>query len=132
MAAPSNIARCSRRLIKSWRDAWGQGNFPFLFVQIAPYWHIVTEPQESINAELREAQFLTSLTCPNTAMTVITDYGDPDDIHPRMKEPVGRRLELAAEALAYGKHIVYSGPVYKSIKVKGDKAILISAASATD
>ena len=111
-------------MIGSWRDAWGQGNFPFLFVQIAPYLPIVTEPRESPEAELREAQFLTSLTCPNTAMTVVTDYGNPGDIHPRVKEPVGQRLALAAQGLAYGKRVVYSGPVYKSMKVKADQAIL--------
>lgn len=111
-------------MIKSWRDAWGQGEFPFLFVQLAPYMKINPEPEESKWAELREAQLLTSQHCPKTAMAVITDCGNPDNIHPTAKEPVGGRLALAARAIAYGEKVIYSGPIYKSMKVKGDKAIV--------
>jgi hypothetical protein len=57
-------------------------------------------------------------------MTVITDAGDADRIHPRRKEPVGHRLALAARALAYGQNVVYKGPAFKSMKVKGSKAVL--------
>jgi sialate O-acetylesterase len=111
-------------MIKNWRHDWKQGDFPFLLVQLAPWLPIVKEPQESAWAELREAQLMTSLNLPNTAMAVITDVGDPVDIHPRKKEPVGARLALAARALAYNEKIVYSGPVYESMKVEGNKAIL--------
>ena len=111
-------------VIRSWRDGWGQGDFPFLFVQLAPFKKIVTEPGDSSMAELREAQLMTSLTCPDTAMAVITDYGSPDDIHPKQKEPVAHRLALAAQALAYGRNVVYRGPVFKSMTVKGDKAVI--------
>jgi sialate O-acetylesterase len=111
-------------MIKNWRADWGQGDFPFLFVQLAPWMPIVNEPQESAWAELREAQLLTSRAMPNTAMAVITDVGDPDDIHPRKKEPVGHRLALAALALAYKHPIEYSGPVYDRMKVEGNKVIL--------
>jgi sialate O-acetylesterase len=111
-------------MIQSWRDSWGQGDFPFLFVQLAPFMAIVNEPQESTWAELREAQLLTAQKVKNTAMAVITDVGDPNDIHPRQKAPVGERLALAARALAYGEKIVYSGPIYDSMKVEGNKAIL--------
>ncbi len=103
-------------MIKSWRDAWGQGDFPFLFVQLAPFGKITTEPGDSNWAELREAQLLTTKTCPSTGMAVITDLGDPADIHPRQKEPVGARLALAARKIAYGENIVYSGPIYKGMK----------------
>ncbi len=111
-------------MIRDWRKAWGS-EYPFLFVQLAPYQKIVTEPQESAWAELRDAQLFTSQTVPNTAMAVITDCGDPNDIHPKRKEPVGYRLALAAEALAYGmKTAVYKGPAYRSMSVVGDRAVL--------
>jgi sialate O-acetylesterase len=103
-------------LIGSWRKAWGQGDFPFLFVQIAPH--------NNMTPELREAQRLTAQTTQNTAMAVITDVGDPTDIHPTKKQPVGARLALAARALAYGEKIEYSGPQYDSIRLKGNQAIL--------
>ncbi len=111
-------------MIKNWRDDWKQGQFPFLFVQLAPWRAIDKEPKESDWAELREAQLLTTQKCPKTAMAVITDVGDEKDIHPKAKAPVGDRLALAARALAYGEAIEYSGPVYESMKVEGNKAIL--------
>ena len=111
-------------MVRNWREDWGQGDFPFLFVQLAPWMEIVKEPQESAWAELREAQLLTSLHVPHTAMAVITDVGDEKDIHPRQKEPVGARLALAALAIAYDRPVAYSGPVYESMKVEGDKAVL--------
>jgi sialate O-acetylesterase len=126
----SNVGRAAQyqilfpALIKDWRDTWGEGDFPFLFVQLAQFRKIVKEPQESAWAELCEAQLLTSLRVPNTAMAVITDVGDENDIHPKKKEPVGARLALAALALAHGEKIVYSGPVYDRMEVDGDKAIL--------
>lgn len=111
-------------MIQDWRESWRQGDFPFLFVQLAPYGKIETEPGDSAWAELREAQLLTSLNVPHTAMAVITDFGDPVDIHPQNKEPVSARLALAARAVAYGERIVYSGPIYKSMKIEGDRVIL--------
>lgn len=111
-------------MIKNWRDDWKQGEFPFLFVQLAPFTAILPEPQESNWAELREAQLLTLSKSKNTGMAVITDVGDPKDIHPKQKEPVGARLALAARAIAYGEKIEYSGPVYDSMKVDGNKAVL--------
>lgn len=112
-------------MIKSWRTAWGEGDFPFLFVQLAPYTAILSEPQESDWwAELRDAQLLTTKICPKTGMAVITDVGDPVDIHPKRKEPVGARLALAARKIAYGENIVYSGPIYKGMKIKGDSVTL--------
>jgi sialate O-acetylesterase len=111
-------------MIKNWRADWKQGDFPFLIVQLAPFMKIEAEPKESEWAELREAQFYTTQTVPNTGQAVITDIGHETDIHPKWKEPVGVRLALAARALAYGEKIVYSGPVYKSMRVEGSKAIL--------
>lgn len=107
-------------MIASWRKAWNQGDFPFLFVQLAPF----GPPDEDAWAGLREAQLLTLDASPNTAMAVITDYGAEDDIHPKRKEPVGERLALAARVLAYGEKLVYSGPIFESMRVNGDRAIL--------
>jgi sialate O-acetylesterase len=85
-------------------------------VQIAPYNGMVPE--------IREAQFLALAKTSNTAMAVTTDVGDADDIHPARKGPVGARLALAARALAYGEKIEYSGPLYDSMKIVGNKAVI--------
>ena len=111
-------------MIKSWRDACGEGSFPFLFVQLAPFAGGQKPLREDSWAELREAQLLTTKTCPNTGMAVITDVGDPTNIHPTRKEPVGGRLALAARKIAYGESIVYSGPIYKGMKVSGGSITL--------
>jgi sialate O-acetylesterase len=103
-------------MIQNWRQAWGQGDFPFLFVQIAPH--------QGMTPEIREAQLLSWQKVPRTAMAVITDVGNETDIHPTQKEPVGDRLALAARAIAYGEKVEYSGPVYSSMKVEGDRAVL--------
>jgi sialate O-acetylesterase len=104
------------RMIADWREQWGQGEFPFLFVQIAPNVQMLPE--------IRESQLLTSEKTPNTAMAVITDVGKADDIHPTQKEPVGARLALAARALAYGEKIEYSGPVFDGLKIEESHAVL--------
>jgi sialate O-acetylesterase len=109
-------------MIRDWRARWHEGDFPFLFVQLAPF--NAGNSNGVVWAELREAQLLTTQKVPNTAEAVITDVGDERDIHPKQKEPVGGRLALAAEALAYGKKVEYSGPVYEGMKVEGNKAIL--------
>jgi sialate O-acetylesterase len=111
-------------MIKNWRHDWKQVDFPFLFVQLAPFMAKVKEPVDTDWARLREAQLLTSLKVPYAAMAVITDVGDEGDIHPPKKEPVGQRLALAALALAYGRKIEYSGPVYQCMTVAGNKAVL--------
>ncbi|MFO1496934.1 MAG: sialate O-acetylesterase [Verrucomicrobiota bacterium] len=119
-------------MIRNWRRDWGQGNFTFLEVQLAPWdkgkkrtlADITSSPGDSDWAELREAQVLATKTLPSVGMAVITDVGDKDDIHPTKKEPVGARLALAARAIAYGEKIPFSGPSYRRLKVEGDKAIL--------
>jgi sialate O-acetylesterase len=95
-------------LIRSWRARWGSGDFPFYFVQIAPYKYGESEPSPA--AELREAQRLT-LSLPNTGMVVTSDIGNPTNIHPANKKDVGGRLALWALAETYGKDIVHSGPL---------------------
>jgi sialate O-acetylesterase len=111
-------------MIESWRRTIGHGDFPFLMVQLAPFMKIEEAPMESAWAELREAQLMSTSTCPNTGIAVITDVGDEKDIHPRKKAPVGARLALAARALAYGEKIEYSGPVVESMAVVDGKAVL--------
>jgi len=111
-------------MIKNWRDDWNQGDFPFLFVQLAPYRAIETEPGDSDWAELREAQLRTSRTVPATAMAVITDLGEQKDVHPRRKEPVGARLALAARAMVYRDPVLGSGPEYDGMEVRGDRVVL--------
>jgi sialate O-acetylesterase len=111
-------------MIENWRKDWGIGDFPFYFVQLAPFLSVAKTPGESNWAELREAQTMT-LGLKNTGMAVIVDYGNEYDIHPTPKQPVGERLSLNARALTYGEKIEYSGPMYKSMKVAGDKAILM-------
>ncbi|CAN5692808.1 sialate O-acetylesterase [soil metagenome] len=111
-------------VIKDWRQQWQQGDFPFLYVQLANFMQTKEQPSESDWAALREAQ-LKTLSVPNTGMAVITDLGEWNDIHPLNKEDVGKRLALAAEKIAYHeKHIVYSGPVYQSMKIDGNKIII--------
>jgi len=111
-------------LIANWRQKWNQGDFPFLYVQLAGFMETKDQPSESGWAELRQAQ-LKTLTVPNTAMAVIIDLGEWNDIHPLNKEDVGKRLALAAQKLAYGdENVVYSGPIYQSMKIEGNKIIL--------
>jgi len=103
-------------MIADWRAQWKQGDFPFLFVQIAPF--------NGQPPEIREAQFLTLAKSKNTAMAVTTDVGNATDIHPTQKEPVGQRLALAARALAYGENIEFSGPLYQAMKVQGGQVAI--------
>lgn len=110
-------------MIRNWRRDWGS-DFPFLLVQLAPFTAIKDQPQESSWAELREAQWLATKTLPAVGMAVITDVGDPKDIHPKQKETVGARLALAARAIAYGEKIEHSGPLYLSADFKNGKAVL--------
>jgi sialate O-acetylesterase len=111
-------------LIKNWRQQWKQGDFPFLYVQLANYMEVKEEPSESQWAELRDAQ-LKTLTVPNTAMVVTIDIGEWNDLHPLDKEDVGKRLALAAKNIAYGeKNTIYSGPVYQSMRIEGNKIII--------
>ncbi|HVZ85896.1 MAG TPA: sialate O-acetylesterase [Polyangia bacterium] len=102
-------------LIADWRRAWGQ-DFPFLFVQIAPF--------RDMTPELRDAQLATWRHTPKTAMVVTTDVGDANDIHPPRKQPVGARLALAARAIAYGERLEYAGPTFDAVTIKDGAATL--------
>jgi sialate O-acetylesterase len=121
----SNVGRAEQyqklfpAMIANWRSQWGQGDFPFLFVQLAPYHY--GDPAGPNCAELREAQRLTLDNAPNTGMAVTTDIGNVQDIHPKNKQDVGRRLALWALAKTYGEDVVHSGPLYKSMKLEDGK-----------
>ncbi|MHC4983161.1 MAG: sialate O-acetylesterase [Planctomycetota bacterium] len=110
-----------KALIAGWRKVWGQGDFPFYFVQLTPYaWYPV-----GMLPPFREAQAAT-LGVANTGMVVTTDLvKDLKKIHPSNKRDVGERLALWALAKSYGRdELVYSGPLYKSMTVKGNKIIV--------
>jgi sialate O-acetylesterase len=110
-------------MIESWRKQWGQGDLPFLFVQLpnlsGPSKNTGDDlPGNDSWLELREAQLM-ALSVSNTAMVVAIDIGE-QSIHPANKQDVGLRLGLAAQAVAYGQEVEYSGPIYKSMKVEGN------------
>jgi sialate O-acetylesterase len=106
-------------LIASWRTLWNQGDFPFLFVQLAPFRY---GNNETALPEIWEAQAAT-LSVPNTGMAVTTDIATINDIHPANKQDVGKRLALWALANTYGKKdLVYSGPLFDAMTVEGSNA----------
>lgn len=105
-------------LIKDWRQHWQQGDFPFYFCQLANFGSKSVQPGESVWAELREAQ-AKALSVPNTGMAVLIDTGESEDIHPQSKQIAGERLARIALAKTYGRKVVHSGPVYKSMKIEG-------------
>jgi sialate O-acetylesterase len=100
-------------LVKDWRQRWGEGELPFYFVQLAALENV------SNNPAVREAQ-AQLLKLPKTGMAVTIDIGDPKLVHPKNKEPLGERLTAIALAKTYGRKIEYSGPVYESMKVRGN------------
>jgi sialate O-acetylesterase len=111
-------------LIRSWRRAWGQGDLPFLWVQLPNYGPVDTvPPARAAWATIRESQ-AAALALPKTGQAVAIDLGDPRDIHPRDKRDVGRRLALAARSVAYGQRVVASGPTYRGHRVEGDRVVV--------
>lgn len=112
-----------RLLIREWRRQWAADDLWFLFAQEAAFGPRRDEPGEHSWAELREAQQM-ALAEPNTAMAVALDCGDEKDIHPKRKRPVADRLALAALARAYGRQIAWSGPVFRAMRLEGNRARL--------
>ena len=112
-------------MITDWREKWGQGNFPFLFVQLPNINKPATEPVQGEDRwpGVREAQ-AKAMSVPNTGMATIIDVGDPDEVHGKDKIDVGVRLSLVARHLVYGEDIVYTGPTYDSMKVEGNKVLI--------
>jgi sialate O-acetylesterase len=123
-AKPREYQKLLPALIADWRAKWNQGDLPFLYVQLPNFMEVKANPSESGWAELRDAQ-LKTLAVPNTGMAVTIDLGEWNDIHPLNKQDVGKRLALAAQMVAYGdEKVVYSGPIYQSMKIEGNKIIL--------
>ena len=111
-------------MIKSWREEWGQGDFPFYWVQLADFRAEKTEPGDSDWAELREAQTMTQ-KLPNTGEAVIVDIGEGKDIHPKNKQDVGKRLARLALVDVYKQQgIAARSPIYKSMEKEGGKIVL--------
>jgi len=116
-------AKLQPAMINDWRNKWKKPDAPFLYVQLPGFMEYNYLPSESNWARLRESQLI-SLSVPNTAMAVAIDLGEWNDIHPDNKKDVGERLALAAFKLAYNENLVYSGPIYQSSKIEGNKIII--------
>ena len=116
-----------KKLIEGWRFEWANAansssyDFPFYFVQLPNY---EAGNRGDAWVTIREQMLEVDLDTPQTEMVVTIDVGDANDVHPRKKLPVGKRLARIARAIDYGENLVYSGPVYKSIEISGDAAIL--------
>lgn len=115
-----NYRKLFPMLIDDWRKRWKQGNLPFMYVQLANFKKRKPLPSESEWAELREAQTLT-LSQPNTGMACIIDIGEADNIHPKNKQEVGRRLALNANKQVYKQKVTASGPLYKSYRKEANR-----------
>lgn len=107
-------------MINEWRTSWGQGDIPFLFIQLPRF-----ETKTRYWYELREAQYLTSVHVKNTAMVVAFDQGNPKDIHPIVKDTVGWRLSQLALGKVYGKKVVCQGPEFKKMTKTDDGSLLL-------
>jgi hypothetical protein len=108
-------------MINDWRRRWGQGNFPFLFVQLPNFRTLQTKPVEPSGWVTVRDAMLKTLAVPNTGMAITVDIGEARDIHPKNKQDVGLRLALWALGTTYKKEIVYSGPIAKSHVVKNGR-----------
>lgn len=119
----NNYTKLMNKMIEGWRLNWGQGSFPFYFVQLAPFSY--NGINNTASAYLREAQLHTMLQTENTGMAVTLDIGSEKTIHPPEKILVGKRLAYWALVKDYNLGgISFSGPIYKSLKINGDKVIV--------
>ena len=117
---PSQYTIYLKSMIEEWRALFNNPTMPFIYVQLPNYQAAVANPVENNWALLRESQ-LKTLAIPNTGMATTIDVGDPNNIHPVFKKPVGIRLALAAQKVAYNnQQVVYSGPIYESMKIVGN------------
>ncbi|MGA7895058.1 MAG: sialate O-acetylesterase, partial [Candidatus Sulfotelmatobacter sp.] len=103
-------------MIEDWRKLFGQGDFPFYIVSLPAFGHRSEIPTDDKWAETRESQALTAASVRNTCLAVTIDTGDPDNLHPKDKQPVGERLAQCALAKQYGEKVVYSGPTLASVE----------------
>ena len=121
---PGNYNKYLIALINDWRSKWNEGEIPFLYAQLPGFGDVEYSPSESNWAQMRQYQ-LDVLTVPNTGMAVTIDAGEWNNLHPLDKKDVGERLALWAEHLCFGSTDPdFSGPVYRSSKIEGNKIIL--------
>lgn len=113
-----------RTMIAEWRSVWGQGDFPFIYVQLPNFMAAQKNPSETAGWPLIREQFLKTLAVPGTGMAVTIDVGEAGDIHPKNKQAVGDRLAQWALAKTYGKEILACGPLYKAMKQDGDRIVV--------
>jgi len=111
-------------MIKNWRQLWGQGDFPFEWVQLPNFRDPQKAPVETSGWVIVTEQMLKTLAVPNTGMAITIDIGEANDIHPKNKQDVGKRLALWALGTTYGQNIVYSGPLYKSMTRQDGKIVV--------
>jgi len=130
-AGDPNYAKYLKALIANWRTTLKKDALPFLLVQLPNYGQKpVNPPFESGWARIREAQLQTALEVPKTALTVNYDLGEWNDIHPLNKKDLAYRLFLQARQLVYGEKLVSKGPLYKNMKIDGNKIVLFFQNSA--
>ncbi|UCG85436.1 MAG: beta galactosidase jelly roll domain-containing protein [Gemmatimonadota bacterium] len=111
-------------MVRSWREEWQHGDLPFFWAQLASFMAVEDDPSAESNwAVLREAQSA-ALALPNTGQAILIDIGEADDIHPRNKQDVGRRLALAARKVAYGEDVVHSGPTFRECEFHDGRATI--------
>jgi len=111
-------------MIKNWRDVWGQGDFPFEWVQLPNFRAPQQQPVENSGWVTVQEEMLRTLAVPNTGMAITIDVGEADNIHPKNKQAVGKRLALWALGTTYDKDIVYSGPIYREMSRQGGTIVL--------
>ncbi|MRT93773.1 9-O-acetylesterase [Ancylomarina sp. 16SWW S1-10-2] len=122
---PEQYAMRLSAMIDGWRKAWGQKEFFFDYCQLASYKDVNSEPLDETDGwVIVQNQMRLALEVPSTGMAVLNDIGEANDIHPKNKLDTGKRLSLWALSQAYGKNIVYSGPLYKDSKIKGNKILI--------
>jgi sialate O-acetylesterase len=111
-------------LIADWRARWGQGDFPFAWVQLPNFRQPQQQPSETSGWVLVQEGMLKTLTVPNTGMAITIDVGEADDIHPRNKQAVGKRLSLWALGSVYGRDNETCGPIYRSSTRDGKRVVI--------
>jgi len=122
--SPASYAAKLPGLIRGWRKVWGQGEFPFYYVQLPNFKAPQTEPVQDDGWVVVQEAMLKTLAVPNTGMAVTIDVGEAKNIHPKNKQAVGKRLALWALARTYEKDIVCCGPIYKSATRKGGSIVI--------
>ena len=121
---PAEYSALMTALINNWRELWNMPEMPFLLMQLPNYMEKHPQPTDSGWARIREAQLQTFKTIPNTALAVTYDVGEWNDIHPLDKKTMAKRLFLGARKVVFGEKLTYSGPIYKDMKIEGDKIII--------